>query len=76
MVKEVHSVSLIIFGNLSFTLVRGQKIGFNSCECIKFLNIANIHAFDQEWPIFLFHAPIFSTINSDVPHKLRFLSVF
>jgi len=34
---------LIIFGYLSFTTVRGQKIGFNSCECIKFLNIANFH---------------------------------
>jgi len=37
---------LIIYGNLSFTTVQGQKIGFNSCECIKFLNIANIHALD------------------------------
>jgi len=27
-------------------MVWGQKIGFNSCECIKFLNIANIHALD------------------------------
>jgi len=36
---------LIIFGYLSFTTYRGQKIGFNSCECIKFLNIANFHAF-------------------------------
>jgi len=24
----------------------GTKKGFNSCECIKFLNIANIHALD------------------------------
>ena len=38
--------SLIIFGYLSFTTVRGQKIGFNSCGCIKFLNIANINASD------------------------------
>ena len=37
--------SLIIFGYLNFTMVRGQKIGFNSFECIKFLNIANFHAF-------------------------------
>jgi len=37
--------SLIIFA-LSFTTVRGQKIGLNSCECIKFLNIANIHLLD------------------------------
>ena len=36
--------SLIIFGYLSFTTVRGQKIRFNNCECIKFLNNANIHA--------------------------------
>ena len=36
--------SLIIFRYLSFTTVRGQKIRFNKCECIKFLNIANIHA--------------------------------
>jgi len=34
-----------IFGYLSFTMVRGQKIGFNSCEFIKFLNIGNFHAF-------------------------------
>jgi len=26
-------------------MVRGQKIGVNSCECIKFLNIANFHVF-------------------------------
>jgi len=26
-------------------MVRTQKIGFNSCECIKFLNIANFYAF-------------------------------
>jgi len=26
-------------------MVRGQKIGFNSYECITFLNIANFHAF-------------------------------
>ena len=38
--------SLIIFAYLSFTTVRGQKIVFNSCECIKFLNIANIHVLD------------------------------
>ena len=38
--------SLIIFADLSFTTVRGQKIGFNSFECIKFLNIANIHVLD------------------------------
>jgi len=37
--------SLIIFSYLCFTMVRGKKIGFNSCECIKFFNIANIHAF-------------------------------
>ena len=36
-------LSLIIFAYLSFTTVQGQKIGVNSCECIKFLNIANIH---------------------------------
>jgi len=41
MVKEVY---LIIFGYVGFTTVRGQKVGFNSCEYIKFLNIANIHA--------------------------------
>ena len=35
---------MVIFGNLSVTTVRGQKIGFNNCECIKYLNIANIHA--------------------------------
>jgi len=35
---------LIIFGYLSFTTVRG-KIGLNSCEGIKFLNIANFLAF-------------------------------
>jgi len=35
----------MIFGYLIFTTVRGQKIGFNACECIKFLNIANFHAF-------------------------------
>ena len=33
-----------MFGYLSFTTAQGQKIGFNSCECIKFLNIANFHA--------------------------------
>ena len=38
--------SLIIFGYLSFTTVRGRKIGFNSCEFMKFLNIANVHALD------------------------------
>jgi len=37
---------LIIFAYLSFTTVRGQKIGFNSCECTKYLNIANIHIWD------------------------------
>jgi len=37
--------SLNIFGYLSFTTVRGQKIVFNSCEFIKFLNIANYHVF-------------------------------
>ena len=37
--------SLIFFGCLSFTTVWGQKIGFNSSECIKFLNITNVHAF-------------------------------
>jgi len=37
--------SLIIFGYLSFTTLQGQKIGFNSCECIQFLNKANFHAF-------------------------------
>jgi len=26
-------------------MVRGQKIDFNRCEFIKFLNIANFHAF-------------------------------
>jgi len=26
-------------------MVRGQKIGFNSCESIQFLNNANFHAF-------------------------------
>jgi len=30
---------------VSFTTVRGQKIGFKSCECEKFLNIAIIHVF-------------------------------
>jgi len=35
--------SLIIFAYLSFTTVREQKIGFNSCECIQFFNIANTH---------------------------------
>jgi len=44
--KRSLSWSLILFGYLSFTTVRRQKIGFNSCECIKFLNIANIHALD------------------------------
>ena len=38
--------SLIIFAYLSFTTVREQKIGCNICECIKFLNIANIHVLD------------------------------
>jgi len=38
--------SLIIFAYLSFTTFREQIIGFNHCECIKFLNIANIHALD------------------------------
>jgi len=37
--------SLKIFGYLSFTTVRGQKIGLNSCVCVDFLNIANFHAF-------------------------------
>ena len=37
--------SFIIFVDLSFTTVQGQKIGFNSCECINFLNIANFHVF-------------------------------
>jgi len=36
--------SLIIFGHLSFTTVRGQKIGFNRCECIQFSNNSNVHA--------------------------------
>jgi len=36
---------LTIFGYLSFTTLQGQKIGFNSCECIQFLNNANFHAF-------------------------------
>ena len=39
--------SLIIFGYLSFTMVRGQKIGFYSCEFIKFLNIANLHVWGK-----------------------------
>ena len=30
---------------LSFTTVWEQKIGFNSCECKKILNIANFYAF-------------------------------
>jgi len=38
--------SFTIFGYLSFTMVRGQKIGFNSGECIKFLNITNFHVFN------------------------------
>ena len=52
---------LIIFGYLSFTTVRRQKIGFISCECIKFLNIANIHALDV-WGkrIFIWNNKIFS----------------
>jgi len=37
--------SFIIFGYLSFTTVMWQKIGFNSCECIKFWNITNFHVF-------------------------------
>jgi len=42
--------SVIIFGNLSFTTVREQKIGFNSCECIKFLNTAKtIDKHRQDW---------------------------
>ena len=41
--------SVIIFGYLSFTTGRGQKIGFNRCESTKFLNIANIHALDVWW---------------------------
>jgi len=36
----------MIFAQLSFATVRRQKIGFNSCECIKFLNIANIDVLD------------------------------
>ena len=52
--------SLIIFAYLSFTMVRGQKIGFNRCECIKFLNIANIHVL-HVWRkrIFIFNNKIF-----------------
>jgi len=34
----------LFFGYLSFTTVRGKKIGFNSCEFLKFLNIAKFHA--------------------------------
>ena len=41
--------SFIIFDYLSFTTARGQKNGFNSCECIKLLNIANFHAFHVWW---------------------------
>jgi len=33
------------FGHLSFTTARGKKIGFNSYECIQFLNNVNFHAF-------------------------------
>jgi len=36
---------LIHFGCLSFTTIREQKIGFNSCECTKILSIANFHVF-------------------------------
>ena len=34
------------FGSTALQLVLSQKIGFNSCECMKCLNIANFHAFD------------------------------
>jgi len=44
--KRTLFSGLIIFGYLSFTTFRGQKTGFNSYECIKFLKIANIHALD------------------------------
>ena len=41
--KTVSSLNSI---QLSVTTVWGQKIGFNSCECIKLLNIANICVLD------------------------------
>ena len=49
-----------IFAYLSFTTVRGHKIGFNSCECIKLLNIANTHVLD-DWGkrIFVYDNKIF-----------------
>jgi len=59
----------MIFGYLSFTTVRGQKTGFNSCECVKFLNIANFHAIHvwgkcilscNDTPFFLHFFPFFA----------------
>jgi len=37
---------LKIFAQLSFTAVWGQKKGFNCCEFIKLLSIANIYVLD------------------------------
>jgi len=34
---------------MSFTTVRGQTIGFNSCDFIKFLNIANFQYAFHVW---------------------------
>jgi len=45
---------MIIFTYLIFKTVRGQKIGFNNCECSKFLNIANIHVLDVCGSAYLF----------------------
>jgi len=35
--------SFKIFSYLSFTTVQDKNIGFNSCDCINFLNILNFH---------------------------------
>jgi len=52
---------LIYFGNLTFTTIRGQKICFNSGECIQFLSIANIYELDVWWKrIFICNTNFFS----------------
>ena len=69
--------SLIIFGYLSFTTVRGRKIGFNSCEFMKFLNIANVHALDVwvmrilicNYKVFSFPFFVYSFCNATFFHS-------
>jgi len=65
--------SFIIFAYQSFKTVRGQKIGFNSCECMQFLNIANIWGkrifICNKKKFFLCFFPVYSFCNATFFHS-------